>query len=68
MVEIEFSLLARACLKGRYPHEEALQGNISVCEAESNAVAATVNWWFTTKDARANSTTSTPANPALAGH
>ncbi len=53
MAEIEFSALARACLKGRNPHEEALQWNISVYEAERNAAAATINWRFTAKDARA---------------
>ena len=52
MAEIEFSVLARACLKGRNPHEEALQRNISVYEAERNAAAATINWRFTAKDAR----------------
>ena len=51
MAEIEFSVLARACLKGRNPHEEALQRNISVYEAERNAAAATINWRFTAKDA-----------------
>ena len=53
MAEIEFSVLARACLKGRNPNEEALQRNISVYEAERNAAAATINWRFTAKDARA---------------
>ena len=53
MAEIEFSVLARACLKGRNPHEETLQRNISVYEAERNAAAATINWRFTAKDARA---------------
>ncbi len=53
MAEIEFSVLARACLKGRNPSEEALQKSISIYEAERNAAAATINWRFTTKDARA---------------
>ena len=53
MAEIEFSVLARACLKGRNPHEEELQRNISVYEAERNAAAVTINWRFTAKDARA---------------
>ena len=52
MAEIEFSVLVRTCLKGRKPHEEALQNNISVYKAERNAAAATINWRFTTKDAR----------------
>ena len=53
MAEIEFSVLAPACLKGRNPHEEALQRNISVYEGERTAAAATINWRFTAKDARA---------------
>ena len=53
MAEIEFSVLARACLKGRNPNEEALQQCISVYEEERNEAGATINWRFTTKDARA---------------
>ena len=34
MAEIEFSVLARACLKKRNPDEDALQRNVSTCEAE----------------------------------
>ena len=52
MAEIEFSVLARACLKGRNPDEDALKRNISACEAERNAMEATINWRFTAKDAR----------------
>ena len=52
MAEIEFSVLARACLKGRNPDEWALKRNISACEAERNAMGATINWRFTAKDAR----------------
>ncbi len=59
--------MARACLKGRNPDEEALQGNISVCEAESNAVAATVNWRFTTKDARTKMRRLYPCQSSLGG-
>ena len=53
MAEIEFSVLARACLKGRNPDEDALHKNIRAYEAERNAARATINWRFTTKDARA---------------
>ena len=53
MAEIESSVLARACLKGRDPDEEALQRNISVYGAERDAAAAIINWRFTAKDARA---------------
>ena len=53
MAEIEVSLLARSCLKGRNPDKEALQRSIAVYEAERNAAAATINWRFTIKNARA---------------
>ncbi len=52
MTEIEFSVLARACLKGRNPDEYALQKNISAYEAERNVAGAIVNWRFTTQNAR----------------
>ena len=53
MAEIEFSVLTRACLKRRNPDEDALQRNISACEAERNEAGTTINWRFTTQDARA---------------
>ena len=52
MAEIEFSVLARACLKGRNPGEDSLHKNVSANEAERNAGSATINWRFSTKDAR----------------
>ena len=53
MAEIEFSVLGRACLKGRNPDEHVLRRNIGVCEAERNEAATTINWRFTTQDDRA---------------
>ena len=53
MAKIEFSVLARACLKGRNPDGDARHRNVSAYEAERNAARATINWRFTTKDARA---------------
>ena len=52
MAEIEFSVLTRACLQGRNPDETALQRAINAYEAERNAARATINWRFTTRDAR----------------
>ena len=52
MAETEFSALARASLKGRNADEDALQRNISPCEAERNYARAKFNWRFTTKHAR----------------
>ena len=53
MAEIEFSVLVRACLKGRNPDEDALQRNISAYEAQRNTAGSTINWRFTAQDARA---------------
>ena len=52
IAEIEFSVLSRACLKGRNPDEDALQRDISAYQTQRNAAATTINWRFTTKDAR----------------
>ena len=53
MAEIEFSVLTRACLKGRNPDEDSLRKNISAYETERNASRATINWRFTVQSARA---------------
>ena len=53
MAEIEFSVLARACLKGRNADEDALQEDISAYETERNAAATAINWRFTAQGARA---------------
>ena len=68
MAEIEFSVLARACLKGRNPDEDALKRNISACEAERNAMGATINWRFTAKDARTKLRRLYPDTSALTQH
>ena len=68
MAEIEFSVLARACLKGRNPDECALKRNISACEAERNAMGATINWRFTAKDARTKLRRLYPDTSALTQH
>ena len=52
MAEIEFSLLTRACLKGRNPDVDALQRQITAYETERNAAKATINWRFSAHDAR----------------
>ena len=52
MAEIEFSVLTRACLQGRNPDELALQRATNAYEAERNAAGATINWRFSTQDAR----------------
>ena len=52
MAEIAFSALSRSCLKRRNPDADALQRQITACESERNAVRATIDWRFSTHDAR----------------
>ncbi len=52
MAEMEFSVLARACLRGRNPDEESLEKAVNANVSERNAAAAPINWRFTAKDAR----------------
>lgn len=52
MAEIEFSVLTRQCLDRRIPAQERLAEVITPWEAERNRTAATVEWRFTTTDAR----------------
>ena len=52
MAEIEFSVLARACLRGRNGDEDSLERAVSACVSERNEVGASINWRFTTQDAR----------------
>lgn len=46
------SVLSRQCLDQRIPDREALIQETSAWEVERNASGATVNWRFTTEDAR----------------
>ena len=52
MAEIEFSVLARACLRGRNPDAESLEKAVNANVSERNAAAAPINWRFTNRDAR----------------
>ena len=53
MAEIEFSVLARACLRGRNADEHYLRRAVNACVSERNSKAAAINWQFTTRQARA---------------
>ena len=54
MAEIELSVFSRQCLRGRRIGDEAtLRRQIEALEHERNATCATIDWRFTTKDARA---------------
>lgn len=52
MAEMEFSVLARACLRGRNPDQNSLENAVNACVLERNATATPINWRFTTKKAR----------------
>ena len=52
MAEIEFSILTRVCLQGRHGDDVALARAINAYEAQRNAAKATINWRFSTQDAR----------------
>ncbi len=52
MAEIEFSVLARDCLRGRHGDDVTLAGAIDAYEIRRNAAQATINWGFSTQDAR----------------
>jgi transposase len=51
MAEIEFSVISRK-LGPRVPNEEALKQKVTAIEASRNLSEATVDWQFTTDDAR----------------
>jgi hypothetical protein len=50
--EIEFSRFARPAWAGYIPDEQTLQRQARVLEEQRNATQATVNWRFTSQDAR----------------
>lgn len=52
MAEIEFSIFARQAWPGYVPDEPTLQRNVQILEEERNAAHATVNWLFSSQDAR----------------
>jgi hypothetical protein len=52
MAEIEFSVFARQCLHRRIATEATLKRELGAVEATRNAARATINWQFTTAEAR----------------
>jgi hypothetical protein len=52
MAEIEFSVLSRQCLDRRIPDRESLQQEVAGWEDRRNYHFRTVDWQFTTADAR----------------
>lgn len=52
MAEIELSVLSRQCLDRRIPDKTVLSREVAAWQKERNRAAATVDWRFTTSDAR----------------
>ena len=52
IAECELSVLSRQCLRRRIPDLQTLQSEVAAWEEERNATHHTVEWHFTTKDAR----------------
>jgi transposase len=52
IAECEFSVLSRQCTDRRFPDAQALNAAVAAWQTERNADTATVNWRFTTQNAR----------------
>lgn len=52
MAEIELSVLSRQCLDRRIPDQDALRREAAAWVARRNSAQATIDWRFTTADAR----------------
>ena len=52
MAEIELSALGRQCLRRRIPDQQTLRREVRAWETLRNAKGSTVDWRFTTQDAR----------------
>ena len=52
MAEIEIGIFERGCLRRRVPSLEVLQRRVTALETERNAAHATIDWRFSTGDAR----------------
>jgi uncharacterized small protein (DUF1192 family) len=52
MAEIELSVLSKQCLDRRIPDIGTLKSEVAAWEAQRNQTANTVDWRFTTQDAR----------------
>lgn len=52
MAEIELSVLSRQCTHQRFASKEKLADEIALWETQRNALEATIDWQFTTADAR----------------
>ena len=52
MAELELSVLQRQCVRQRIPDREAMEREVTAWAARRNAAIRTIDWQFTTSDAR----------------
>lgn len=52
MAELELSVLQRQCLRQRIPDREAMEREVTAWATRRNAAIRTIDWQFTTSDAR----------------
>lgn len=52
MAEIELSIISRQCLDRRIGDEQTLKRELNALEAKRNETSASIEWRFTTQDAR----------------
>ena len=52
MAEIELSVFSKQCLRGRIGDEQTLRLHIAALERKRNSVGATIDWRFSSQDAR----------------
>jgi hypothetical protein len=52
MAEIELSVLSKQCLNRRIPDQEKLTSEVKAWVKQRNDAGSTINWQFTTEDAR----------------
>ncbi len=52
IAECELAVLHRQCLDRRLPHQQAVEQEATAWETERNQLTVTVDWQFTTADAR----------------
>jgi len=64
MAEIELSVLTRQCLARRIPDEETLKCEVAAYEESRNQANATINWRFTSQDARVKLHRLYPSTPS----
>lgn len=52
MAEMELSILGRQCLSRRIPDQQTLRHEVAAWEKSRNETRSTIDWRFTTADAR----------------